>query len=265
MPVIPGLAITIAAGMPFFRITDVAFRTARTSLHKNVVNGQGARKSRHGARYNHPGATTVYLAENLEVCFAERMFYLHREVLTAMDRFHLTGVLPPFVQTFMLWEIIFKTAIPNVFELSTASASAMQVFPSLIINPSQDYNHLKDGRAAIEHNGYNGLRAPSSRVKGGGNMVVLFDDQSGNVHSITPYTVEFRLVTAGPHALPFANPATEVLDFTGGGGEGDRQPAGHCYLRELAPDRVQSLSGDPARPVTGALTRWGQLRPREEN
>jgi RES domain-containing protein len=181
-----------------------------------VVNGQGARKSRHGARYNHPGVTTVYLAENLATCFAERMFYFHREVLTAMDRFHLTGVLPPFVQTFVLWETLFKTAIPDVFELSPANAPAMQVFPSLIVNPSQDYNHLKDGRAAIEHSGYRGLRAPSSRVKGGGNMVVLFNDQSGNVQSITPYTVEFRLVTADPPAAPFTNHATEVLDFTAG-------------------------------------------------
>jgi RES domain-containing protein len=216
MPVVPGLAITLAAGTPFFRITDVSFRTVRTSMHKNVVNGQGARKSRHGARYNHPGATTVYLAENLEACFSERMFYFHREVLTAMDRFHLMGVLPPFVQTFVLWEIVFKTGIRDVFELSPANAPAMQVFPSLIVNPSQDYNHLKDGRAAIEHNGYRGLRAPSSRVKGGGNMVVLFNDQSGNLQSITPYTVEFRLVTAGPPAVPFTNHATEGLDVTAG-------------------------------------------------
>jgi RES domain-containing protein len=216
MPVIPGLAITIVAGTPFFRITDISFRTARTSLHRNVVNGQGARKSRHGARYNHPGVTSVYLAENLEACFAERMFYFHREVLTAMDRFHLTGVLPPFVQTFVLWEIVFKTAIADVFDLSLANAPAMQTFPSLIVNPSQDYSHLKDGRAAIEHNGYCGLRAPSSRIKGRGNMVVLFNDQSRNVQSITPYGVEFRLVTAGPPALPFANQATEVLDFTAG-------------------------------------------------
>jgi RES domain-containing protein len=75
MPVIPGLAIAIASGTPFFRIADVSFRTARTALFKNVVNGQGARKGRYGARYNYPGVTTVYLAENLEVCFAERMFY----------------------------------------------------------------------------------------------------------------------------------------------------------------------------------------------
>lgn len=216
MPVSPGLAITIAAGIPFFRITDVSFRTARIGLHKNVVNGQGARKSRHGARYNHPGVTTVYLAENLEACFAERMFYFHREVLTAMDRFHLTGVLPPFSQTFVLWEIVFKAALADVFELNLANAPAMHVFPSLIVNPSQDYNHLKDARAAIEHNGYSGLRAPSSRVKGGGNMVVLFNDQSGNVQSITPHSVEFRLVTADPPVVPFANHATEGLDFSAG-------------------------------------------------
>jgi hypothetical protein len=47
-------------------------------------------------------------------------------------------------------------------------------------------------------------------------MVVLFNDQSGNGQSITPYTVAFRLVTAGPHAVPFTNHATEVLDFTAG-------------------------------------------------
>jgi RES domain-containing protein len=216
MPVIPGLATTLAAGTPFFRITDVSFRTAKASLHRNVVNGQGARKSRHGARYNHPGATTVYLAENLETCFAERMFYLHREVLAAMDHLHQTGVLPPFVQTFVLWEIRLKTTIPDVFELSLANSPAMHVFPSLIVNPSQDYHHLKDARAAIEHNGYRGLRAPSSRVKGGGNMVVLFDDQSSIIQSITPYLVDFRLIRAGPAAAPFTNHATEVLDFAAG-------------------------------------------------
>jgi hypothetical protein len=158
----------------------------------------------------------VYLADNLDACFAERMFYFHREVLTAMDRFHLTGVLPPFIQTFVLWGIVLQTPIANIFNLTPGNAPAMQIFPSLISNPSQDYNHLKDGRAAIEHNGYSGLRAPSSRVKSAGNMVVLFNDQSRNVQSITPYTVEFRLVTAGRPALPFTNHATEVLDFTAG-------------------------------------------------
>src|SRR5262245_2752760 len=230
MPVNPGLAVTVAAGTPLYRITDVSFRTAKTSLHRNVVNGQGARKSRHGARYNYPGVTTVYLAETLEVCFAERLFYFHREVLTAMDRFHQTGVLPPFVQTLVLWEVVFRKDIPGVFELSPANAPAMRVFPSLIVNPSQDYDHLKDARAAIEHNGYNGLRAPSSRVKGGGNMVVLFSDQSGNVQSITPYAAEFRLVTAGRHSAPFTNHAVETLDFASGEVRVTGNPQGiHTY------------------------------------
>src|SRR5437016_3592604 len=139
MPVNPGLALTLAAGTPFYRITDVSFRTARAALHKNVVNGQGARKSRHGARYNHPGVPTVYLAGDLQTCFAERLFYFHREVLAAMDRLHLTGVLPPFVQTFVLWEIIFRNDLRDVFDLNAANAAALHVFPSLIVNPSQDY------------------------------------------------------------------------------------------------------------------------------
>jgi hypothetical protein len=42
-------------------------------------------------------------------------------------------------------------------------------------------------------------------------MVVLFDDQSGNVASITPYDVEFRLLT--PAGVPFASHATDRLDY----------------------------------------------------
>jgi hypothetical protein len=45
-------------------------------------------------------------------------------------------------------------------------------------------------------------------------MVVLFDDQSNNVQSITPYDVEFRLLDI--HGSPFYNHTTEVLDFTAG-------------------------------------------------
>ena len=85
-----------------------------------------------------------------------------------------------------------------------------------MLNPSQDYHHLKDRRADVQAAGYRGLRAPATRVAGGGNMVVLFNDESGNVQSITPYTVEFPLVTAGPPAVPFTNHATEILDFTAG-------------------------------------------------
>jgi hypothetical protein len=49
-------------------------------------------------------------------------------VLTALDRFHLTGVLP-FVQTFLLWEIAFKADLPNLFELSLGNAPALHIFP----------------------------------------------------------------------------------------------------------------------------------------
>src|SRR6185312_900768 len=97
-----------------------------------------------------------------------------------------------------------------------ANASAVGVFPSLMINPSQDYFHLKERRAFLQNSGYKGLRAPSSRVVGPGHMVVLFDDQSATLARVVPYVVEFRLLTAGMPPGPFINHATQVLDFTAG-------------------------------------------------
>jgi hypothetical protein len=48
-------------------------------------------------------------------------------------------------------------------------------------------------------------------------MVVLFDDQSRNVQAITPYEVEFRLLTPGPPPrVPFASHATDLLDYRAG-------------------------------------------------
>ncbi len=172
--------------------------------------------SRKGARYNHPGARAVYSAEDPLTCFAERMFYFHRDALSALDICHIASAFPPFQQPFLLWEIHFRKDIPDVFELSLANASAMNVYPSLMLNPSQDYNHLKDRRAAIQSNGYQGLRAPSSRVRGSGHMVVLFQDQSKNVQSITPHEVEFRLITSTHPPTPFTNHATDLLDFAAG-------------------------------------------------
>jgi hypothetical protein len=136
--------------------------------------------------------------------------------LHVLDTAHTTGSIPPFQERFILWEVVFRNDIPDVFELNTANAAAMNVFPSLMLNPSQDYHHLKDRRAAIEHNSYKGLRAPSSRVRGTGNMVVLFEDQSGNVQSITPSEVEFRLITSGLPSVAFTNHAVDLLDFTAG-------------------------------------------------
>ena len=83
---------------------------------------------------------------------------------------------PLFSAKFTLWEIRLKKAIPAVCHLTQASASAVGVFPSLMLNPSQDYEHLKDRRAFLESNGYNGIQAPSSRsVTGGDKIQELID------------------------------------------------------------------------------------------
>jgi hypothetical protein len=216
MPVVPGLTTTVPASQPYYRITALSYRTAHPAHHRKVVNGEGAVKSRHGARYNYPGARAVYLSEDLRTCFAERMFYFHREVLTGLDSAHLTGVFPPFRQRFILWEVVFQNSVPDVFELGRVNAAAVHVFPCLMLNPSQDYHHLKDRRASIEHNGYRGLRAPSSRARVPGNMVVLFEDQSKNVQRVTPFEVEFHLIQPGHPSAPFTNHAADLLDFTAG-------------------------------------------------
>ena len=83
MPISLGLGITVPSGVNYYRITSLAFRTKTSKYHSKVVNGEGAVRSRHGARYNYPGARTVYLADTPGTCFAERMFYFHREVLPA--------------------------------------------------------------------------------------------------------------------------------------------------------------------------------------
>ncbi len=219
MPIGPGLGINVPSGVSYYRITSLAFRTTSSKHHAKVVNGQGAVGSRHGARYNYPGARTVYLADTPETCFAERMFYFHREVLTGIDSLHLATVpiVPPFQQRFVLWDVTFRTPVANVFDLSVANAPAAGVFPCLLLNPSQDYHHLKDRRAAIQAAGYNGLRAPSTRVVGGGTTTVLFDDQSKNVGRITPYEVAFRLITPARHpTIAFASHATDLLDYLAG-------------------------------------------------
>jgi hypothetical protein len=51
MPVIPGLTTTVRAGQPYYRITSPIFRSSRSANHKQVVNGEGAVRSRNGARY----------------------------------------------------------------------------------------------------------------------------------------------------------------------------------------------------------------------
>src|SRR5688572_4279509 len=150
MPVNYLLTTKLYAGIPYFRITSLSFLTTNPINHAKVVNGQGAVLSKTGARYNYPGALTVYLAEDLEPCFAEKMFYFHREVLRGIDIYHHTGNVPPFEQQFVLWEVVFDKDITDLLNLTEERAvSHFDVFPSMVLNPSQDYEHLKYRRASI--------------------------------------------------------------------------------------------------------------------
>ena len=102
----------------------------------------------------------MYLADSIRTCFAEKMFYFQREIVRRLDALHqpLSPGVPAFSGAFTLWDIRLKKPVADVCHLTQASASAVGVFPSLMLNPSQDYEHLKDRRAFIENNGYNGSR-----------------------------------------------------------------------------------------------------------
>lgn len=235
MPVVPGLTTIVPTGRPYYRITPTAYGRVPKVQHRKVVDGEGAVKSRTGSRYNHPGARTVYLAENAATAIAERTYYFHREVLLDLDQSHVTNAFPPFGKRSLVWEIFFKNEIPHVFELSVQNASAMNVFPCLMLNPSQDYTHLKDRRAAIENQGYRGLRAPSSRVRGPGHMIVLFADQSRNLARITPFEIELRLITSDVPPRPFTNQATDSLDYQAGEVRVLPPPSGIALPPDLIP------------------------------
>ncbi len=213
MPVPGGLGIAYPAAQHYYRITSLSFWTTDARKHKKVVNGAGGIRNPHGARYNYPGARTVYLTEDPPTCLAEKAFYFQKELLITLDALHLPPAppLPAFHQRFVLWDIVCKTAISSVFPLTVGNAPTAGAFPCLLLNPSQDYWHLKQRRADIEAAGYNGLQAPSTRVIRAGNLVVLFHDQSGNLSSITPYEVEFRLLQLG--GAPFALHTTQQLDY----------------------------------------------------
>jgi RES domain-containing protein len=216
MPINPGYITTIPQGTRLFRITPPTFNTTNTSDHIKVVNGQGAVNNSAGARYNYPGVCTVYLTEDLESCFAERMFYFHREVLRGLDELQLYPlVIPPLQRNSILWEIQFDHDLTDLFDACISTApNYFNIIPSLMVNPSQDYAHLKQKRAEIQSNGYQGMRVPSSRATINGNLIILFNDQSTHVENITPHEVEFRLITQ--NGRPFINHTTELLDFTSG-------------------------------------------------
>lgn len=237
MAVPRGLGIDIPAGVSHYRITSRGFRTASARHHAKVVNGQGAVRSRHGARYNYPGVLTVYLTEDVPTCLAEKMFYFQREIITALDGLHLphSPGIPPFSQRFVLWDVVLRAPVVDVYDL-TAHAAAAGAFPCLMLNPSQDYYHLKDRRTDIAAAGYRGLRAPSARAVRAGNMVVLFNDQSKNLTSITPYDVEFRLIQPGhPPTVAFASHVADRLDYVAGEVRVLAPPAPAALPAALAP------------------------------
>jgi hypothetical protein len=205
----------VPAGVPLYRITSLNQWTKSKSQHKLVVDGRGAFKNPNGGRYNHQGVVTVYLTESIGTCLAERMYYFHREYLQALDGLHgAYGVVPPFLKTFVIWEIEFANSIADVADVNVGNAGHFQMYPAMLRNPSHDYEHLKRARGAVQMQGYEGIRAPSSRCLNQGAALALFNDQSGNLTSITPYRIDFSLVQ--PNGVAFTNHASQELDFQSG-------------------------------------------------
>jgi RES domain len=215
MPVYPDLTTKVQPLTSYYRITSDMFRTPDSRLHVKVVNGEGGRLNKLGSRYSGKGTRAVYLAEDIETCLAEKMFYFHRETLNKMDIRRFVGIMPNFYLDCTLWEIEFLSPIPHIIDLTKDAAhTAFDIMPCMFKNPSQDYEHLKDKRADIEIDGYKGLRAKSSRSTKDGYMIVLFEDVSGNVAKITPYGLRFHLIK--PTDASFSNPAMDELDYTRG-------------------------------------------------
>lgn len=216
----PVLATKIKKSEPLFRVTSPAYYTPDPQYHKKVVNGQGAVRNYAGGRYNYPGASTVYLAEKAKTSLCEYFYYFHREYLKQADvyeidtRMNKIPMIPVFLKQCVIWEIQFKTGISDVATVSESTAGTFSVFPLMLTSPSRDYEHLKDRRAFLQNQGYNGLLAPSSRDPAKGNVVVIFGDQSKNVKSIVPYTVDLRLIQ--PNGRPFYDPRSQLLHFSSG-------------------------------------------------
>jgi RES domain len=206
---------TVPAGITVYRITSLNQLTTNKRQHRHVVDGRGVFKTRFGGRYNHRGVVTVYLTESVETCFAERMFYFHREYLQALDTLHQTyALVPPFRKRFVIWEIELAIPINGVAEVNPNTAGYFQIYPAMLKNPSQDYEHLKNARSDIQTMGYGGIRALSSRCQQQGPVLALFANQSWNVASIVPHQVEFSLLQ--PSGAAFTNQASHDLDFGAG-------------------------------------------------
>lgn len=210
------MSTLLKRGKACFRLTSRAQLSRNQADHPNIVNGQGPfQPHSKGARYNTQHQVTTYLTDRPETCLSERMFYFHRETVQLLDKSHYLGVLPPFSVTLVLWEIVFAKDVTDLFDmLHPPNLMYFNIFPSLPLNPTHDYEHLKQKRNEIQAKGYEGIVAPSSRCTAGGSMHVLFKDQSKNVLTIEPHFVEFRLVNDS--RKPFVNHAHEMLDFTQG-------------------------------------------------
>jgi len=217
MSINPALTTEIRAGKSYFRITSPSFNTADPSKHALVVNGEGAFRNRSGARYNKFAQKTVYLTEDIETCLAESLFYFNRKIVESLEELHKNKhhTLPLFKEKFVLWEVIFDKPAPDILDLEAPGAlSTFTIFPSLLYNPSQDYEHLKEKREDIQFAGYKGLRAPSSRTFNGGYMIVSFEDLSAGVRTITPYPLDLSLITSS--GTLFINHLSDILDFNAG-------------------------------------------------
>jgi hypothetical protein len=141
------------------------------------------------------------------------LLYFHKDTLRLLDLHHIASwPIPPFVKSFILWEIGFQRDISAVFDMTQPGASSSRlVYRAFISSPYHDYWHLCQRRAEIEAAGYEGIRVTSARDSSGGNIIVLFNDQSGNVSTITPYELDFRLLT--PLGTPFRDIINHELDF----------------------------------------------------
>lgn len=194
----PQFGFTVRAHTPLYRITSRSHYSANPAHHPSVVDGRNSRRTARGGRYNFPGVTTVYLAEKPETAVAEMLLYFHKDTLRLLDLHQISSLpVPPFAKKVILWEIELQRDIQGLFDMNQPGASSSRfVYRAFISSPYHDYWHLCQRRAEIEAAGYEGIYVTSARDPTGGNIIVLFNDQSGNVSSITPYELELQLLTS---------------------------------------------------------------------
>jgi len=202
---------SVDPGVAYYRFSS-SLSYLGSPPHHDIVNGEGGVQNSDGSRYAYPNVKTVYLADSVDTCLAERLFYFQRQVAAEMDVASMLGKVRAKTEiSIYLWRIEFKNKIPNLADFTGTNASSYGVVPALMHNPSQDYKHLQHCRAEVQRNKHDGLRAPSSRSRRGGEMYVLFSDQSSNVAKASYY--EFRLRLIDGSGAPYQQFGNQVLDF----------------------------------------------------